>query len=286
MVFFAAAFLFHLPFGIFRKTWGYMVGMVFGCGLEVAGYVGRYRYRTNPFSQTNFLLNIICLTIGPAFMTASIYLCLARIIRAYGSGNARLAPQFYTITFMVGDFMSLVLQGAGGGIASTADSGSSAQQGGLNTMIAGLALQVASLLFFILLSIDFALCVRRGRAERNAAFTQLTRSGRWRAFLAGLAVATVAIFVRCCYRVAELSRGFSSDFAQDEVAFSILESTMIVIAVIPLTVLHPGFVFGKTWVDANFSVRGRKQKQAASSGSSEMSGRERAKEGRVGVREV
>ena len=180
---FAIAFLFNVPVGIWRKTWGYMVGMFFGCGLEVAGYVGRYLYRTDPFSQTNFLINVICLTIGPAFLTASIYLTLARIIMAYGSGNARFKPQIYTITFMVGDFLSLVLQGAGGGIASTADSGSSAQTGGVNTMIAGLSLQVVSLLSFIVLSLDFAWCVRKGRAERNHAFAPLVGSFKWKAFL-------------------------------------------------------------------------------------------------------
>ena len=83
--------------------------------------------------------------------------------------------------------------------------------------------------------------------------------------------------------MAELSKGFNSDFAQEEVTFSILESAMIGVAVIALSVFHPGFIFGKTWADANFSVRGRKP--AASSRSSDMSG-ERVKEGRVGVREV
>ena len=74
IAFFGLAFLYHLGLGISRKTWGYMVGMVVGSGLEIAGYVGRYRQRTNPWLQTNFLLNIICLTIGPAFITATIYL--------------------------------------------------------------------------------------------------------------------------------------------------------------------------------------------------------------------
>ena len=160
--------------------------MFFGTGLEVAGYVGRYRQRTNPFLQTNFLLNIICLTIGPAFLTASIYLCLARIIMAYGSGNARFKPAVYTVTFILGDFISLVLQGAGGGIASTADGGSSAQQSGINTMIAGLACQVVSLLFFILFCIDFTFCLRRGRGERNADFLRLTGGLKWKGFLLGM----------------------------------------------------------------------------------------------------
>ena len=99
-----------------------------------------------------------------------------------------------------------------------------------------------------------------------------------------LAIATLTIFIRCCYRVAELSKGFASDFANDEVTFSILESAMIGIAVLALSVAHPAFIFGNTWVHANFSLRGRKLPH--SSRASDSSGEERAKEGRVGVREL
>ena len=98
-----------------------------------------------------------------------------------------------------------------------------------------------------------------------------------------LAVATITIFIRCCYRVAELSKGFQSDFAQEEVTFSVLESAMIGIAVLALSLAHPGFIFGRSWEEANFSVRGRKLPNSSSSSDTSMS---RAKKGRVGMREV
>lgn len=72
-----------------------------------------------------------------------------------------------------------------------------------------------------------------------------------------LAFATVTIFIRCCYRVAELRAGFDSDFANNEVIYSVLESAMIGAAALALTVFHPGLVFGKLWAQANFSLRGR-----------------------------
>ena len=181
---FALLFIVNLPLGILKKTWGFMVGMAVGCGLEVAGYTGRYLQRTLPFEQTNFLLNIICLTIGPAFITASIYLCLARIIVVYGQGNARFKPQVYTVTFMLADFLSLVLQGAGGGIASTADPDTTDQTAGINTMIAGLVLQVASLTIYIFLCADIAVSVIRGKAPGHDFFEPLRRSLKFKAFLA------------------------------------------------------------------------------------------------------
>ena len=59
-----------------------------------------------------------------------------------------------------------------------------------------------------------------------------------------IALATVTIFIRCCFRVAELKDGFSSGLANNEAAFMVLEGPMLIIAVLALTVFHPGTVFG------------------------------------------
>jgi hypothetical protein len=63
----------------------------------------------------------------------------------------------------------------------------------------------------------------------------------------GLTVATLAIFVRSIFRVAELREGFNGPLANDEVTFMILEGAMMVIATLCLTVLHPGYCFGGYW---------------------------------------
>jgi hypothetical protein len=62
-----------------------------------------------------------------------------------------------------------------------------------------------------------------------------------------LIVAVLFIFIRSCYRVAELESGFNGRLANEEVAFMILEGTMMVIASVALTVVHPGLVFGSNW---------------------------------------
>jgi 4-amino-4-deoxy-L-arabinose transferase-like glycosyltransferase len=97
----------------------------------------------------------ICITIAPAFLTASIYLCLARIIIAHGEQYSRLRPRTYSLLFVGFDLLSLVLQAAGGALAALADTAPDADRG-VNIMIAGLALQVFSLLVFMALWGDFA----------------------------------------------------------------------------------------------------------------------------------
>lgn len=160
--------------------------MFFGCALETIGYVGRIMARSNPFAFNPFLIYLICLTIGPAFMTAAIYLCLARIVVVYGEGSSRFKPMTYSLTFMFSDFVALVLQGAGGGIAATASGDNQDQaQMGIDIMIAGLVWQVVSLLLFSCACADFAWRVRHGKGRPNPSFLDLRSSARWTGFLYG-----------------------------------------------------------------------------------------------------
>lgn len=73
-----------------------------------------------------------------------------------------------------------------------------------------------------------------------------------------LAIATITIFVRSVYRVAELAGGFAGKLANDEVLFEILEGPMIMTATIALTVFHPGLSFAGQWSSAAWSLRSKK----------------------------
>jgi hypothetical protein len=76
----------------------------------------------------------------------------------------------------------------------------------------------------------------------------------------GLAIATVTIFIRSTYRVAELSQGFHGKLANQETTFMILEGAMIIIGVTAITILHPYFAFGgpEGWTGAAWHLRGGK----------------------------
>jgi hypothetical protein len=72
----------------------------------------------------------------------------------------------------------------------------------------------------------------------------------------GLIVSSISIFIRCAFRVAELSGGFNGPiFLDDQIEFIVLEPTMIAIDCIYLTVFHPGTGFKGRWAEANFSFR-------------------------------
>ncbi len=235
--------------------------------------------RSSANDDDNNTRYLITLTIAPCFLSAGIYLCFSRIVVVYGEQFARFKPRTYTIIFITSDIFSLVLQAVGGALADTALNGDSSQeQDGINIMIAGLSCQVVSLFIFMCLCADFAVRVRKSRADAREG---LRRCGcgkkKFYSFLIGmsqqhlpislndktaelefhftdcccivaaLALATFTIFVRSCFRVAELQNGFNGKLANQEIPFMILEGAMIAIASTALTVYHPGLIFRSFW---------------------------------------
>lgn len=144
--FFSAAFfllcLTNIVLGIRYKTWTYLIALGFGTFAEGLGYIGRCMLHTNAYSSNGFEIQICCLIIAPAFIAAGVYLTLKHIVIELGADFSRLRPRLYTWIFIFCDILSLVLQGAGGGTAATADHGSSLQDVGTDLMITGIVVCV------------------------------------------------------------------------------------------------------------------------------------------------
>lgn len=264
----------QLYLGIKHKTWGYMLAMVLGlvcpspCPfrinltkpqfLEIIGYIARVMIHSSPFNNNDFLMYLVTLTIAPALLTAAIYLCLARIVIVYGQHLSRFKPRTYTLVFCTCDFISLSLQGAGAGLASTAHTLSMSNLGKW-IMFAGLCFQVFSLILFGIAAGEFAWRVQKGKGMRNPRYINLASSKLFESFLLGLFVASVTIFARSVYRCVELSGGFGGVlFVSDEAVFMIMGGVMIVLATTCLTLLHPAVAFQGAWHEANFSLRVKK----------------------------
>ena len=190
-----------------RRTIFFTCAMVLGCFSEILGYVAKMLLWSDPFSDTGFKMSVVLLTFAPAFYAAGIYYTLKHICITFGSSFSRLRPQLYTYIFISCDVFSIVLQAVGGALASAAEDDALLEAGD-NVMITGLATQVFTLVVFGLLAGDYALAVYRNRANLNAATADLRRSLRFKLFLVALWVAYFAILIRCCYRVAELCKGW------------------------------------------------------------------------------
>ncbi len=198
---------------------------------------------SNPWSSVGFEIQICCLIIAPAFLAAGVYLTLKHSILEIGPSFSRLQPKYYTWIFIMCDLLSLVLQGAGGGTAATADPGSSMQNTGNDLMMAGIVWQVFTLLAFGILVTDYTLRARSRSAEFTPSATKVLGDPKFKIFVAGLCLAYITIFTRCVFRIGEMAGGWSNSIMQDETDFIVLDGVMITIATICLTGFHPGWMF-------------------------------------------
>ena len=95
-------------------------------------------------------------------------------------------------------------------------------QAGVNIGISGLSFQVLTLCVFVALSTDYALRYRKNQASCQTPFQRLDRS--FKTFLLFLSLAILAIFMRCTYRIYELSDGYTGIAIHQQWVFFGLES--------------------------------------------------------------
>ena len=187
-------------------------------------------------------LQIVLLTIGPAFLAAGIYLCLSQLVVIFGANISRIPPKAYTYLFICCDLISLILQGTGGGIASQAAVNHTSPKLGTNIMLAGLGFQVGSLALFMLLCAEYAFRVvranRNGTLNLDPAYVSLRSSKRFKCFLLALTASTLFILSRCIFRVIELSEGWKGAIIKNQVLFFVLEGMYV----FPAYNLIPAFI--------------------------------------------
>ncbi|KAF2159614.1 hypothetical protein M409DRAFT_70924 [Zasmidium cellare ATCC 36951] len=233
-----------------RHGHAYAVVMILGTISEIIGYAGRVWSYYDQWNETPYLIQIICLTIAPAFYSAGIYLCLAGIVRIFGEDNSRVRPLWYTYIFVPCDIIALILQAAGGALAATSIDGASDTSElntGVDILLAGLSWQVFTLTCFLVLCADLALRIRR-RCRKLGIAVALSQdpvsvgirtTRRFQYFLGALSLATILILWRCAYRVAELNDGFSGPITYKQGLFIGFEGVLIVVAATLMVVAHP-----------------------------------------------
>ena len=228
--------------GVRYKTWAFMTGLLLGCITQAIGYAGRILMEPNAWNDTGFTIQITCLIIGPAFISASIYLTLKHFALALGSDKSIIRPKWYTWLFISADILSILLQAAGGALASAADDEAGSDMGG-NIMLAGIVWQVVALATFGGLAALYAFRVYQGRATLSVHASNLLSSRPFMVFVGAIALAYITILIRFIYRIPELAGGWGNELMRKEVEFILLDNLMVTIAIIALTVAHPGFCF-------------------------------------------
>ncbi|OGM43818.1 putative RTA1 domain protein [Aspergillus bombycis] len=239
-VFFGLCGVFQLGFGIYFRSWTLMVALVVGTFLEMAGYIGRVLMNKNPWDGGAFKLQIVAIILGPTFIAAGIYLTLKHIILSLGPEHSRLKPKLFTWIFIGCDIGSLILQAAGGGVAAAAGSEQrDLLNAGNDIIITGIAFQVATMSVCGVLALDFFI-----RYLRRSSGEKALDSGNGRSHIRLVVIADIfayfTVLIRCIYRIPEMAGGWGNPLMQREDEFLVLDGMMVALAVLSLTVFHPG----------------------------------------------
>jgi hypothetical protein len=108
---FGLCFLIHSFQAIYYRTIGFGIALFLGTVSLIIGYIGRIMMHYNAYSYIGFMIQVCCLAIAPAFISAGIYLTLSRIVRVFGEDISRIRAKYYFYIFIVCDIISLSLQG-------------------------------------------------------------------------------------------------------------------------------------------------------------------------------
>lgn len=176
----------HIPFFI-------------GCALEIVGFICRAKSATNINKLTPFIIQNMFVLVAPTFFAATIYMIFGRILFLLNCQSLMpISPRYGTTFFVMGDVISFLLQGTGGGL--TASSGG--RNIGSHIVIIGLFVQVVFFGFFILMEIRFTMCVQKTCPY----FWKISR--KWWFLNMSLLVSSVLILIRSIVRIIESIQGY------------------------------------------------------------------------------
>lgn len=178
------------------------------------------------------------IVVAPVFISASIYVCINKLIAwaksvGYVLDQWWLAPKVILWGFVTVDILTTIMQIAGAALIGSSQSNQKDPTTGNNILLAGLAIQSFSFTVFLVVLTLFRLALLKDPERKSSVKTK-----NW--FISALALASVLVYLRTLFRLAETAEGLFSYLSIHEVFFGTLEFTPVVIAVGIMAVWHPG----------------------------------------------
>ncbi|MCJ1462439.1 hypothetical protein MMC07_001040 [Pseudocyphellaria aurata] len=239
IVLFAVSFFLHFVQLVRHRTW-YFAPFSLACVMEVLGYIFRsLSSRKDPYHVIYFVIQYFCIVTAPVFISASIYVCLSKLIgwatlQGFDTTSRRwLNPRLILWGFIACDIAATVAQIAGAALIGSAESNQKSPTTPNDILLAGLAFQTFAFTIFLALLSAFVFSLRRDLNFRSAWEEKAS-------FIFALGSTSLLVFLRTIFRLAETSQGVFGYLSSHEVYFGVLEFTPVVIAVWIMVVWHPG----------------------------------------------
>jgi hypothetical protein len=132
-------------------------------------------------------------------------MCLGRLIQiTHGEQHSLIRARWLTKIFVVGDVISFLLQGAGGGIMASGTI--EAMHLGENIIIGGLVVQILFFSCFVVVAGVWhwrIMCAPTGKSMET--------EGLWKRSIYSLYAGSVLIWIRCVFRLIEYAQGKSDE---------------------------------------------------------------------------
>ncbi|KAB8233918.1 RTA1 domain-containing protein [Aspergillus alliaceus] len=249
-VLYAIVFVWH--FGQTLQHKNLFLGITFSLGAfgEFGGWLGRAIAYRCPYSVTLLEEQLVLLILAPTFTTAGIYCILSMIVPILGREKSPLNPRSYLIIFIGADFLSLILQGIGGGMSASALSKDGNEWPGTYTMVVGIIFQLVSLCIF---AIFFEWVMFR-------AISQIMSNPQLRNLCIAVNLSILFLLIRGVFRSVELLQGWRGYLFTHEIYMIVLDAVMVLLSLLVFNIFNPAVLIakaGKTSVSTFVELRER-----------------------------
>ena len=238
IVLFAISCVVHIVQLVHYRAW-YFIPLTLACFLETIGYIFRsLSSKNDPYNLIWFVVQYFLIVVAPVFISASIYICLNRLIAwaklsGHKARNWWLGPKLILWGFVTVDIFTTILQVTGAALIGSFESSQHDPAIANNILLAGLAIQSFSFTIFLIVLMLFRITLARDPNVQSTASSQ-----NW--YILALSLASLLIYLRTIFRLAETSQGIFGSLSTHEVFFATLEFAPVVLAVWLLAIWHPG----------------------------------------------
>ncbi|KAF4496485.1 phospholipid-translocating ATPase [Fusarium agapanthi] len=237
---------------LFKKKFCWVA--IMGAAWETIGFAFKTLGSRNQQNTTYVILGQLFFLLAPLWVNAFVYMAVARMVYFRVPDRKLLGIKAIrmTLLFVWLDIILFLVQGAGGSMLSNNDD-MNVIRIGQKVYMAGVGLQLAVILIFIGITTFFYSKLRQleGRSM-----------GRMKWLILAMLTVLVLIVIRIVYRLIEFGPGVNEHnqlLIHEEYPLG-LDATPILIALVLLNIMHPGFVLRGP--DSEFPKLSRKEKKA------------------------
>lgn len=136
----------QILFGLYFKQQKLLWLLAAGTTMETIGYAGRVWASKAPDNSQPYIMEMVCISIGPGFLISALYYLIGQLVIIFGQSLFGLDLEFFEFSLNLVNLIYTALMAAGIGVAASATS-EAATQRGINCLTAGFSVQLAAMVF-------------------------------------------------------------------------------------------------------------------------------------------